>query len=114
MTIVDQDLAELREALDDTDLTLLLLSGAEGSSAQSIHDKAEQVLESWQRVFWIQDLSRLKQSERDIWFAMSGRYAVSARETRAVPVRGFHADLLLATGKPSGMKISAALNQGDL
>lgn len=114
MTIVDQDISKLGAALDNTSRTLLLLSGAEGSSALAIHDKAEEILEPWQRVFWIQDLSQLKQSERDAWFAMGGRYAVVARNTREVVKRGAHGDLLLATGKPSSTKIADALNEGDL
>ena len=114
MTVISDDRSKLDAALANTRLTLFLISGAGTSAAQAIHDEAEGILESWQRVFWIQDLSILAQSERDAWFAMEGRYAVVARKSREVVAKGEHADLLLVSGEPSTIEIAEAINKGDL
>lgn len=112
MTEIDQDRKELNDALKNIDRRLLLLSGSDDTNAKAIHDKAEQVQEKWQRTFWIRDLQRLTDKEKEAWFAAGGRYAVLGKKKNAdgeweryVCKRGAHADLSNPT---TGLKILKA------
>jgi hypothetical protein len=111
MTEILDDRSELDEALDDPDVTLLVLSGDETTPAGEVHAKAEDLDDPRCRTFWIRDLALLTDDERADWFDAPGRYAVvcarrkGAKRERWTSVQGPLEDLMTRKGKPSAQKI---------
>jgi hypothetical protein len=111
MTEILNDRSELDEALDDPDLTLLVLSGDEGTQAGALHAKAEEIEESGCRTFWIRDLALLTETERAEWLDGPGRYAVLCGQRKGVKwehwisVQGPLEELMTPKGKPSASRI---------
>lgn len=114
MTEILDDRSELDEALEDPDLTLLVLSGDEETQAGAVHAKAEAIEEPWCRTFWIRDLALLAEAELADWFDAPGRYAVlcarrkGAKWEHWISVQGPLEDLMTRKGKPSALKIQDA------
>ncbi len=106
MTEIDQDRAELDQALADQDNTLLILTGDEQSNAQAIHDKAEGMnLFPWRRVFILREVSVLSSTERELWGDSDERFASWSCSARSVGRKGPAADLLRRNGAPSILRI---------
>ena len=113
MTVIGTDRQELDAALEEDGTTLLLISDDPDPVAELVHDKAEAVAKAWQHVFLIEDLALLKPAERRNWLEEPGHFAVLGGRHKVVAVRGPLSDLMLPSGKPSGIEIRWAFNQGD-
>jgi hypothetical protein len=114
MTVIHTDRKKLDVALGEDGATLLLISDDPDPVAELVHEKAEAVAKDWHRVLLITDLAVLKPKERQQWFSEEGHYVVVGGRHTVVAVRGPISDLMLPSGKPSGVEIRWALNQGDL
>jgi len=114
MTVIDQDRSKLDAALEEDGVTLLLISDDPDPVAELVHDKAEDVAKEWQRAFLVKDLAVLKPKERETWFEEEGHFAVVGGKKKVVALRGPISNLMLPSGKPSGVEIRWAFNQGDL
>lgn len=117
--VIRQDRTKLDEAIDengDPNWVVLLLSGADGSKAEEIHDYMEDKgLEEWRKYFLITDLTVLDESERAEWFggANMERYAVLKQKTKEVAADGPVSELLRTNGKPNIVKIRRAFTKGE-
>ena len=114
MTVIVADRSKLDLALAEAGTTLLLISDDPDPVAELIHDRAEEIAKDWHRVFLIEDLSVLKPKERQTWFDEEGHFAVVGGKHKVVAFRSLISVLMLPSGKPSGVEIRWALNQGDL
>jgi len=114
MTVIAADRSKLDAALAEAGDTLLLLADDPDPVAELVHDKAEEIAKAWQRVFLVRDLAVLKPAERKTWFAEEGHYAVVGGTHKVVAIRGPISELVLPSGKPSGIEIRWVLNRGDL
>jgi hypothetical protein len=114
MTVIRTDRSLLDAALAEDGTTLLLISDDPDPVAELIHDKAEEVAKAWQRVFLLTDLATLKPKERQLWFEEEGHFAVVGGKAKVVAFRSPISALMLPSGKPSGVEIRWAFNQGDL
>ena len=117
--IVKQSRSRLDTAIDpDGDITwvVLLSSGADGSTAEQIHEyMGDKGLEPWRKYFLITDLDVLTESERNEWFggANTEWYAVLKQETKEVVCTGPVSELLRVNGKPSILNIRKAFIKGE-
>lgn len=114
MTVVHSNRSALDAVLAEKENTILLISDDPDPVAELVHDKAEDVAKSWQRVILIKDLAVLTSAERNLWFEDAGFYAVVGGKSKVVAVRGPISVLMLPSGKPSGIEIRFAFSQGDL
>jgi hypothetical protein len=114
MTVIDQDRSKLDEALAEEGTTILLISDDPDPVAELVHDKADEVAKEWQRTILVKDLAVLKPKEREVWFGEEGYFAVVGGKKKVVAMRGPISNLMLPSGKPSGVEIRWAFNQGDL
>ena len=114
MTVIDTDRSKLDAALAEDGTTLLLISDDPDPVAELVHDKAEEVAKDWHRVFLLKDLAVLKPKERTTWFDEEGHFAVVGGKNKVVAYRSAISALMLPSGKPSGVEIRWAFNQGDL
>jgi hypothetical protein len=114
MTVIDADRTNLDAALAEDGTTLLLISDDPDPVAELVHDKAEEVAKDWQRVFLLKSLAVLKPKERQTWFDEEGHFAVVGGKDKVVAFRSPISALMLPSGKPSGVEIRWAFNQGDL
>lgn len=120
--VIRQSRKRLDKAIDKNghpDWIVLLLSGADGSIAEQIHDFLKEEskngnLEPWRKYYLITDLDVLEESERDAWFggANTERYAVLQRETKKVVLTGSVLDLLISNVEPDILKIREAFTEG--
>lgn len=114
MTVIDMDRTKLDVALAEDGNTILLISDDPDPVAELVHDKAEGVAKDWHRVFLLKSLAVLKPNERQTWFEEEGHFAVVGGKHKVVAHRGPISTLMLPSGKPSGIEIRWAFNQGDL
>ena len=114
MTVIAADRSKLDLALAEDGATLLLISDDPDPVAELIHDKAQEVAKDWQRVFLLKNLAILKPQERLLWFDTEGHFAVVGGAHKVVAYRSPVSTLMLPSGKPSGVEIRWAFNQGDL
>jgi hypothetical protein len=108
------DAQALRQLVQATGTTVLLISDDDGSVCEVVHAKAEQVAKPWQRAGLVLDLAILTAAERQLWFSEKGHYAVVGGSARVVAVRGPISDLLLSNGRPSAIEIRFAMAKGDV
>jgi len=114
MTIVKKSRTRLDRALRQKVLTVLLLSDEQGDEAEAVHAVATDVLKAGQKVFLLTDLGVLTASERSMWFAEGGHYAVVGGSDRVVAIRGTLDELMLSDGSPSRVELRYVLAKGDL
>ncbi|MSR62957.1 MAG: hypothetical protein EXS08_10985 [Planctomycetes bacterium] len=116
MTIVTNNRSRLDSALRKKGATLMLILDDPAREAEDVHDKAVEVGSNrpWWFVFLITDARLLSAQEKKLWFAEPGYYAVVGGKDKVVAIRGPVHDLIMSDGKPSGVEIRWAFNQGDL
>lgn len=113
MTIVTTRTKSLDTRLQDTGVTVLLLSDEDADVAERIHTAAEAVAKAGQFVFLLRDVGILTAAERKRWFDAGGHYAVVGGTDRVVAVRGTLDEFLLSDGSVSRIEIRFALARGD-
>jgi len=95
MTIIIHDRAALDRVLNDPRTTILLVAGANGSTAGEVHTVAgEGIGEEWRHTVWVQSLHLLK-PEETAWLGGNLRFATVCGAPKKLHASGAIADLLL-------------------
>ena len=113
MTIIRTRTSSFETRLQDSGVTMLLLSDEDDDVAERIHDVAANVLKSGQFVFLLRNVAILTSAEQQRWFAEGGHYAVIGGTDRVVAVRGTLDEFMLSDGSVSRIEIRFAMARGD-
>jgi hypothetical protein len=114
--ILDDSREPLDEAIADADATILVLSGAEDSTAGEIHEFIdEREWEEWHHWFLVTDVSMLTPTMQQDWkLDTDDRYVVlGGGNPKKVGPKAKAEKLLRVNGKPSVLKITQAFAKGD-
>ena len=122
MAVITSNVTALDVALKQQTLTVLILTGGQGSVAQQIHDLAEaELTQPWRRIFILRDrtvlsaLTALTAAQRQaLKLNDDERYATWNCTSMAAGPTGSTADLLRSDGQPSILRIRHVFAQGDI
>lgn len=102
---ITTDRTQLDAALHDTDCTILILFGSDGSKSAEVYASAcKAITETIRKVFIVQNPGVLAAQEQADWYSGDESYVALARN-RVPAKKGATAELCFPSGKPNPRKI---------
>jgi len=110
---ITTDRTQLNAALQDTDRTILILFGSDGSKSAEVYSSAcKAITEPFRNVFLVQNPGLLTAQEQTDWYSGDESYVALSR-SQAVVEKGAIAQLCFASGKPEARKIRRVFSIAD-
>lgn len=110
---ITTDRTQLDATLRDTDCTILILFGADGSKSAVVYDSATKAItETFRKVLLVQNPAVLIPQEQADWYSGDNSY-VTLSKSRVVVKKGEISQLCFASGNPEPRKIRNTFSIAD-